>query len=208
MTINTTKILLTAIALICSAMAVGCGDGSTPLHDSAIVSDAGSQPADGTVEPAPDLFPAPDLTGVEDMLPPDSQPAVDSSPTASSALAGKVSVSTTITCGVTPDLDCKGYLYVGVVDQPAAPPASKLLGSAIVDPADLSGGKQVAYQITGLPPNKIVYVAAMLAESPPQKKSATTPPFPKSGDLVTAPTSILLSTGSTVTKDVTLDARW
>lgn len=202
MTINTTKILLTAIALICSAMAVGCGDGSPPLHDSAVGSDAG---ADGTFKPAPDLLQGSDLTPDEGLLPSDSQPVVaDSSPAAASALTGKVSVSSTITCGVSPDLDCKGFLYIGVVDQPAAPPASKLLGSASVDPADLGGGKHVTYQITGLPPNKIVYLAAMLAEHPPQ----TTPPLPKSGDLVAAPTAILLPAGSTLTKDVILDARW
>lgn len=207
MTMKEQRVLLALVATAVIA-ATGCGDdrglASPSQHDATDTAIDGGphQTHDGA---APDLWQAHDLSTLGDRSASSADLVPDqSAPTGSSMLAGKVSVASGITCGATPGLDCKGYLYVGVIDQPVAPPASTLLGSAAIDAADLGGGKTVSYQISGLPPNTIVYVAAMLAELPP----GTTPPTPKSGDLVAAPKATLLPAGSTVTQDVTLDARW
>jgi hypothetical protein len=191
--------------LLALALATSVTVGAAACSDDAPVADGGQPDLQlHRTDLAHDLASAADAGGADgasEAALPDQQLSVDAPGTAT--LKGQVGVASTISCTTQPASDCEGALYIGVVDKPAAPPAAKLLGSATIKAADLGGGKQVAFSISGLPAGKGVYLAAMLAESGvlPQ------PPLPVSGDIVVAPKALLLTAG-TSTASLKLDARW
>jgi hypothetical protein len=121
----------------------------------------------------------------------------------SAAVQGSVRVASGVACGSGPTNDCRGLLYVGVIDRPLALPQSTLLGSTVIPVADLGAGRSVSYSIAGLPAGS-AYIAAMLVEV----GVPGNPPYPKPGDLALAPAPILLQAGATSSVDLTLGSRW
>jgi hypothetical protein len=119
------------------------------------------------------------------------------------AVHGSASLGSDIACGTDPASDCRGVLFIGVIDRPAPLPEARLLGSALIPAADLSGGRTASYSIAGLPAGSY-YIAAMLVET----GTPGNPPYPKTGDLVQAPRQILVQAGSTATVDIALAQRW
>lgn len=124
-------------------------------------------------------------------------------PAKSSTVTGSVRVAAEVGCGSAPSNDCRGLVYIGVIDRPAPLPESKLLGSVVIPAADLGGGRALAYTIAGLPQGSY-YIAAMLVET----GAPGDPPYPKPGDLTAAPSPILLQAGATASHDLTLAARF
>ncbi len=118
-------------------------------------------------------------------------------------VTGSVRVAAEVVCGSSAANDCRGLVYLGVIDRPAPLPESKLLGSLVIPAADLRGGRARSYTIAGLPAGSY-YLAAMLVET----GAPGNPPFPKPGDLTAAPAPILLQAGVTAHRDVTLSARF
>jgi hypothetical protein len=119
------------------------------------------------------------------------------------AVQGQLRLAANLACGDAPSNDCRGLVYVGVIDRPAPLPESTLLGSTLIPAADLSGGRTLSYAVTGLPAGSY-YVAAMLVET----GTPGDPPYPKPGDLTAAPSPILLQAGATTSHDLTLSARF
>jgi len=197
---------LLALAALLPLTLDACSDAAAPpAPDAGVTADCAPPDllvADG---PAPDSAPAdgaaPDHVAA-DAAPPDTSTSQDAG--GPGTVSGTVGVSATVTCTASPATDCKGALYIGVVDKPAAPPAAKLLGSVTISGADLSGGKQIAFSITGLPAGQQLYLSAMLAEG----GALPTLPYPQSGDLVVAPLTFTLKPGGGATQSLQLDARW
>jgi hypothetical protein len=119
------------------------------------------------------------------------------------AVRGSASLGSDVSCGNDAASDCRGVLFIGVIDRPAPLPEARLLGSALISAADLAGGRSVSYSIAGLPAGSY-YLAAMLVET----GTPSNPPYPKAGDLVQAPRQILVQAGVTSTADLTLAQRW
>jgi hypothetical protein len=187
-----TTILTLTLALALAA----CGDDRSVNADSQVLADGSNQTDGGVLDPDQG---SPDQLVTADQQAPDLKLAQDAA--APVTLKGTVTVSG-VACGATPADDCKGTLYVGVIDKPVAPPQSTLLGATVIAGADLSAGK-VAFEIGKLPAGAGVYVSAMLSES----GQLSSPPFPKPGDLVVQPQPALLSSATT-TFDLQLDSRW
>jgi hypothetical protein len=118
---------------------------------------------------------------------------------------GSVSVSPGLSCKAgDPLYDCRGLLlFVGIIDRPEPLPQSTLVASGRVPTVDLNGGKQVAYEVAGVPAGGY-YISAMLAKS----ATLTDPPYPQTGDLATAPQPLTIESGVVTVKDIVLDIRW
>jgi hypothetical protein len=103
-----------------------------------------------------------------------------------------VTIQSNISCGSEAKDDCKGMLFIGVIDKPASPPESKTLGSFVVNDVDLKSKQSVSYSITNLPAEG-AYIAAMLVET----GTPSGIPTPKPGDLIVEPTQLQLQKSKT-----------
>jgi len=185
------KIAITLSMLLAAA----CGDDRAPAQDGMTGADLGADLA-----PAADGQAAPDRVPDQAPLPDVSTAAPDAGGPAS--LSGSVTLDPALTCGSVAATDCKGLLYVGVVDKPVAPPASTLLGAQTLAGVDLAAGP-VSFSIDGLAGGTTVYLSAMLVESGPLPE----PPFPAAGDLVVEPAPVTLAPGAN-SASLVLDSRW